>query len=97
MKDSGIDALVLGCTHYPLLKSVLHDVMGPGTSIIDSATETAMEVKSTLATKGMGNPSSEGEAVFYVTDSPGKFQSVGERFLNRTIDDIRLTTLTEVT
>jgi len=98
MKDGAVDALVLGCTHYPLLSDVLLDVMGPGTSIIDSATETALMVENTLAAKAMENPAEDsGEVVFYVTDGPEKFKSVGERFLMRKIVDIRLTTLTEVT
>ena len=96
MKEKGIDALVLGCTHYPLLKPVLQEVMGPLTRIIDSATETAREAEEILGAKRTAAAGDKGETVFFVTDSPSKFQSVGERFLGRRIDDIRLTTLMEV-
>lgn len=85
-----IDTLVLGCTHYPLLKAVLSEVMGSGVSLIDSAIETAREIRRILESEGLGrqeagSPSRE----FYVTDSPGKFLEVGERFLGRKISFIR--------
>lgn len=89
MREKDIDTLVLGCTHYPLLKQVLSKLMGNGVTLIDSAIETAAEISTILAAQGLlneaGNPVRH---EFYVTDSPQKFLSVGERFLGRTIENI---------
>jgi glutamate racemase len=94
LRESGIDTLVLGCTHYPLLKPVISEVMD-GVTLIDSATETAREVRAELEKRrllgGGGVPRRE----FYVTDDPGKFRSVGERFLGQGIDNIKMVGLEE--
>jgi glutamate racemase len=89
IKRSDIDTLVLGCTHYPLLKSVLSTVMGDGVSLIDSAIETAGEIESILKRLSLLNTSGDAcTREFYVTDSPDKFRTVGERFLGREIPNI---------
>jgi len=80
LRDRGIDTLVLGCTHYPLLKTVIGRAVGPGMTLIDSATETAKEVADVLKKlkwKGQG----EGLRKYYVTDSPSRFEKIGKRFL----------------
>jgi glutamate racemase len=94
IREKGIDTLVLGCTHYPLLKPVFTKVMGSSVRLIDSAIETAREIHDTLAALSLLNNSS-GKATheFYVTDSPEKFLSVGERFLGRKIEHIEKTKL----
>ena len=93
IKNKDIDTLVLGCTHYPLLKKVISQVMGEGVSLIDSAVEVAKEVRTMLETSGLNR---EQEAKppreFYVTDSPDRFTQVGERFLENTIEHIELIT-----
>src|SRR5512135_2166212 len=67
--DSGIDTLVLGCTHYPLLKTVIGKAVGPGITLIDSARETAKEVADVLdKLKWRGDGNGEGMRKFYVTD-----------------------------
>jgi glutamate racemase len=90
VREKGIDTLVLGCTHYPLLKNVLSKIMGPGVTLIDSAIETAAEIKETLGRLSLLKPAS-GDAAreFYVTDSPDKFIEIGERFMGRKIEFIR--------
>ena len=89
LREKGIDTLVLGCTHYPLLKGVIGRVMGGGISLIDSATETASEIRETLIRNGIeGNPSHEPFRKFYVTDAPDRFLMVGERFLGEKIAHI---------
>ncbi len=91
MKAEGIDALVLGCTHYPLLKLVLRAVLGEGIELIDSATETARTVREVLASRGLLRAEAPGRAAvrrFFVTDDPERFRGVGERFLGRAIPDI---------
>ena len=86
LKDSGIDTLVLGCTHYPLLKGVIKDVVGEGIALIDSAVETAKTVRETLEAAGLSRKRNDSPIRrFYVTDDPARFRKVGERFLGRRI------------
>lgn len=91
IRNRGIDTLILGCTHYPLLKTVIAKVMGSRVKLIDSAVEVAWEVKtildnSNLSSKKKRKPRRE----FYVTDSPLRFKKVGERFLENNIEHIEL-------
>jgi len=89
LKEKGIDTLVLGCTHYPLLKDVIGKVMGEGITLIDSATETVSEINETLVRNDIkGSPSRQPVRKFYVTDAPEKFLKVGERFLGEKIAHI---------
>jgi glutamate racemase len=81
-RGKGIDTLVLGCTHYPLLKAVISKAIGPGIMLIDSATETAKEVADVLEKlKWRGSGKGEGVRKFYVTDTPARFEMIGKRFL----------------
>ncbi len=90
MKDRGIDTLVLGCTHYPLLKGVLSKLMGEGVMLIDSAIETAREIKGKLEDLSLLRSSTDGALrEFYVTDSPERFVALGERFLGKQIYHIK--------
>ncbi|MEJ2183989.1 MAG: glutamate racemase [Nitrospirota bacterium] len=84
----GMDTLVLGCTHYPLLKPVIAGVAGEGVRLIDSAQETAREVKEHLGGGKGPLPGDPPAREFYVTDGPGKFRSVGGRFLGADIDNV---------
>ena len=93
LKDlrSSIDTLVLGCTHYPILKSVIQASVGAPVELIDSGEATAIEVKSLLKTKGLAGSSAGTGALerqlcddldhFYVTDAAERFARVAERFL----------------
>jgi glutamate racemase len=77
-----VDALVLGCTHYPLLKPLLAEVMGPGVRLIDSAEETARSVAEALASRQLDSPS--GRPVYHrfvVSDDEPRFRQVGSRFI----------------
>lgn len=88
LKEYGIDTLVLGCTHYPLLKPVIAEIMD-GVALVDSAVETAVTVRETLSSLELLNSGNgEKERRIFVTDSPEKFQKVGERFLGSNIDHI---------
>jgi glutamate racemase len=95
--DSGIDTLILGCTHYPLLKSVLQTVVGPDVRLIDSAIATAEDVKGMLGKSGaLCPPKQDGTAPesaatthqFFVTDAPERFQRVGEIFLGHALETV---------
>ena len=82
MKKQEVDTLILGCTHYPLLKSVIGDVLGKDVLIIDSAEETAKRVAERLRVVGMENETGrEPTHQFFVSDIPHQFREVGERFL----------------
>ncbi len=81
-RGTGIDTLVLGCTHYPLLKAVISRAVGPGITLIDSARETAKEVAVVLEKlKWQGSGPGEGLRKFYVTDVPTRFENIGKGFL----------------
>jgi glutamate racemase len=83
---SGIDTLVLGCTHYPLLKPVIAQVMGAGVTLVDSAEETAREVASVLAARGLARAAGPGATSFFVTDVPERFIRIGQRFLGARLE-----------
>jgi glutamate racemase len=92
----GIDTLVLGCTHYPLLKPLLADVMGKGIRLIDSAEATAQAVAEKLDADGLRAPDdARGKHHFIVSDAPGQFETVGAAFLGEPVKDIELVTLGE--
>lgn len=90
LSDVGIDTLVLGCTHYPLLKGVIQRVMGDEVTLVDSAVETAREVGVIFQKECLFNStaSKSGTLKVYVTDSVERFKSVGERFLKEEVLDI---------
>jgi len=89
LKNRDIDTVVLGCTHYPLLKKVIGDVMGARVQLIDSAIEISIEIKGILEKLGMKRDAGDTTfREFYVTDSPERFLKVGERFLGHPIEHI---------
>jgi glutamate racemase len=89
LKHQDIDTLVLGCTHYPLLKKVIAGVMGSGVRLIDSAEETAQVVKAHLEKSGGPAGRKKAARKFYVTDLPDKFNILGERFFGAPVGRAR--------
>lgn len=87
MKDEGIDTLILGCTHYPLLKELLSRIMGQEISLIDTAEATGKAVERKLREKNLLRKGSR-KAVykFFVSDDPEKFLQLGRRFLGKNIE-----------
>ncbi len=82
LRAAAVDVLVLGCTHYPLLKPLLSRVMGPGVALIDSGEETARAVEATLQAKDLAAP--PGSPVYHrfaVSDDEPRFRAVGSRFV----------------
>lgn len=77
----GIDTLVLGCTHYPLLKGVLHQVLGPAVQLVDSAEETARLVAMLLDERQLRRQGLPAGPHYFVTDVPTRFERVGGEFL----------------
>ncbi len=89
LKEQGMASLVLGCTHYPVLKGPIAEVLGENIRLIDSAETTARKVYSILKTLGWLSRSNGGrEDEFYVTDFPDRFKKVGEIFLERKIQEV---------
>jgi glutamate racemase len=81
LADAGIDAIVLGCTHYPLLKAAIAQEL-PGIALVDSAEAIAAEVRERFG----GGPARGGTHRFFVTDLPERFAPVAERFLGRPVE-----------
>lgn len=94
ISDKGIDTLVLGCTHYPLLKHVISRIVGQNITLIDSAVETAKQLRAVLHELSLA-ATNEDKSIqeFFVTDSPARFLEVGERFLGSKIHNIKKTAL----
>ncbi len=89
-----IDTLVLGCTHYPLLKPLLLAVLGPDVALIDSAEETAAEAARTLGDAQLTAASgAEPTYRFIASDDPLQFLQLGQRFLGGTIEGVEIRTL----
>ena len=80
-----VDSLVLGCTHYPLLKPLLRDVAGPRVRLIDSALTTAEFAAERLQQAGLARTGGAADYRFVVSDVPLRFQTIGERFLGRSL------------
>ena len=78
--------LVLGCTHFPVLKSTIAKVAGPGVALIDSAETTASAVEKILREKSLLHDGSAQKPIFLATDAPGRFAHLGETFLGEPID-----------
>lgn len=75
VREARVDALILGCTHYPLLTGVIGRAMGPGVALIDSGREAALSVRRRLAADGLLNECG-GSARYYVTDSTDQFSAM---------------------
>ncbi len=86
-----IDTLVLGCTHYPLIKPLLQEVAGPEVTLVDSAEAMADQAAVLLTDLGLHNPSrAMPQYHFFVTDVPLRFQTIGERFLGRSLSQVHV-------
>ena len=87
LKDADVDTVILGCTHYPLIRPILQRVFGRGVTLVFSAEETAREAAETLERKGIENDDArEGTYRFLTTGDPELFREMGRRFLQLPID-----------
>ncbi len=84
-----IDTLVLGCTHYPLLRNTLQQVLGPQVQLVDSAEETALRVAELFREQGLARPEHGGRRAFFVTDVPTRFERVGRAFLGDVLGPVK--------
>jgi len=97
LKESGVDTVILGCTHYPLIRPIFQRVFGREVTLVFSAEETAREVSETLARKGIENDvQREGAYRFLTTGDPEAFREMGRRFLQLPIGDVERVTLIEL-
>lgn len=98
LKDAGVDTLVLGCTHYPLMKDIISEIMGDTVMLIDSGEETAKAAQQYLysitAVKEF-EEKSKGERKFFVSDVPDQFSKIARRFLGHDIDSIEQVDITQ--
>jgi len=89
LKAAGVDTVVLGCTHYPLIRPILQRVFGRDVTLVFSADETAREVAETLVRKGIENDGGrEGSYRFLTTGDPEAFRTMGSRFLQLPIAEV---------
>jgi len=90
LKSKGIDTLILGCTHYPLLKKAIAKTMGKKIKLIDSAAATAKAISKLLAQNNIATESkSKAKLRFFVSDEPAQFKSIGEKFLGRKLNNVK--------
>ncbi len=91
INTKNVDTLILGCTHYPLLKDVIQKSVGKKVQLIDSGRETAKAVQAILEKKKLLNEhkmTEKNHSVFYVSDFPHKFKEVSQRFLSKDLKHV---------
>ncbi len=88
LTDEGVDTLLLGCTHFPLLSCVIGRVLGPAVTLVDSAEETAASAEELLTRQGLLSPGGPARHRFYLSDLAPNFQTVGERFLGEPMGEV---------
>ena len=98
-KESDIDTLILGCTHYPLLRSTVREIMGEGVNLVNPAYETAVELRRLLAEQGIANDgkAQDGEEKyqFYFSDAAEKFMQFANSILPYDIEQTQLIPIEE--
>jgi glutamate racemase len=98
LKEAGVDTLILGCTHYPLLKGDIGAFMGPQVALVDSADALAEAAKDRLGELSLlrHDQDREGQLSFYLSDIPWKFAEIGASFLGKPIANVATVGLTEM-
>ena len=85
LKETGIDTLMLGCTHYPLLMEIIGEIMGPEVTLINAGAEAARALRGELEARDMLAQRPQGETTLYASDSPADFAALAGQFLCRPI------------
>lgn len=97
LKQKNIDTLILGCTHYPILRDIIQEVVGDDVTLIDSGSAASVEVENYLNGRGIKNTSNNlGSHEYYVSDVPKKFKQIAERFLGREVEQVNKVDLEEL-
>jgi glutamate racemase len=91
LRSQDIGVIVLGCTHYPLLRGAIAAHLGPSVQIVDSGQATSLTVRDHLTAQGcLSAAAAAGTMRCYVSDNPTRFREVGSRFLNEPIEHVEL-------
>jgi glutamate racemase len=90
VRDAGIDTLLLGCTHYPLLKEIIQMEVGNAITIVDSASLCAENLKTILLNHDLSNTSVTSAHRYFVSDDPEKFMHLGSQFLGTPLQNVLL-------
>jgi glutamate racemase len=90
LREAGVDTVILGCTHYPLIAPMLQRMLGRGVQIVTSGTPVAHQVEHVLGARGLANPSggTEGEYRFLTTGDVEAFRALGSTFLQLPLGDV---------
>ena len=94
LREAGVDTVILGCTHYPLLRPMLQRLLGPGVEIVVSGAALARQVEHALGVRDLANPrEGEGDYRFLATGDPEEFRSLGSRFLQLPLGPVEQVTV----
>jgi glutamate racemase len=93
VRGRNVTTLVLGCTHYPLLRPLLQETIGIGVRLIDSGAETAKALEEILERESLAAPAGSGTHHYYVSDDPERFRRVGAGFLGQRVTDAEVVSL----
>jgi glutamate racemase len=86
MREAGVDTLILGCTHYPLIADAIGEIMGNGVKLINPGAETARQLKEHLSVGALAGGSKNGSCRYFVTDSADSFSQTASLFLNSNVE-----------
>ena len=90
LKATRMDTLILGCTHYPLLKTVLKRIVGDGVTLVDSSEAMSVKVQEVLEHLRLGRNKGKGTSRFYASDAPDRFKRLARRFLGVALKEVMI-------
>lgn len=94
LQSQKVDTVLLGCTHYPLLRQLIEEELGPDVSVVDSAMTCAEQVLAVLKDQALGSDRNDSpQHNYYVSDDPEKFRNLGRNFLGIPLDNVEAATL----
>jgi glutamate racemase len=98
LREADVDTVILGCTHYPLIKPMLQRMLGPSVTLVSSGAALARQVEHALSTRGLSNPRQHGEGDyrFLCTGEPESFRELGTRFLQMPLGEVERVELQSV-
>jgi glutamate racemase len=89
LREADVDTVILGCTHYPLIRPMLQRMLGPQVELISSGAALARQVEHALSTRSLGNPrEGEGDYRFLCTGDVEAFEQLGTRFLQMPLGEV---------
>jgi glutamate racemase len=91
LREADVDTVILGCTHYPLVRPLLQRMLGPGVGLVTSGAALARQVEHALSARGLANPGDpdrEGDYRFLATGDPEAFRALGTRFLQMPLGEV---------